>query len=87
MLARREVLTLFGTTAGVAMLGTCLALTAAQGAAAFWDSAKAARPTPSCVVRPELTEGPYFVDERLESLRHPLGPERRRRSGRARRSR
>ena len=28
-------------------------------------SPRRALPTPSCVVRPELTEGPYFVDERL----------------------
>jgi protocatechuate 3,4-dioxygenase beta subunit len=26
----------------------------------------ASRPVPSCVVRPEQTEGPYFVDERLD---------------------
>jgi protocatechuate 3,4-dioxygenase beta subunit len=55
ILSRREVLALFG---------------AAGASVAVWRLAPWATPvalaqTPSCVVRPELTEGPYFVDEQL----------------------
>ena len=82
ILARREVLALFGTTAGVALLGTW-APGRRAGRAAF-GLAEASAATPACVVRPELTEGPYFVDERLESLRHPLRSGHRRRPGPAR---
>lgn len=43
-------------------------LAAAGGAWAGWATAAGARPLDSpgmCVARPQLTEGPYFVDERL----------------------
>jgi protocatechuate 3,4-dioxygenase beta subunit len=49
---RREALALLGT-AGAAMLA----------GRASWSSA--AEPSLSCVASPEQTEGPYFVDERL----------------------
>jgi protocatechuate 3,4-dioxygenase beta subunit len=78
VLSRREVLALFGA-AGAAMLAACmpgqtnatrapgaaattLATTAAGTAASTTGSLAAA---PACVVRPALTEGPYFVDEKL----------------------
>jgi protocatechuate 3,4-dioxygenase beta subunit len=54
LLSRREVVTLLGAT-GVLWLGGGLTPRRAMA-----DS-----PDPSCVVRPEQTEGPYFVDERL----------------------
>ena len=61
VLSRREVLALLGAT-GFAVAARPLA------AAERWAGAK---PTDSaqphgCVVRPEQTEGPYFVDERLQ---------------------
>lgn len=49
LLTRREALALLGSS-GVALLTGCRA---------------SARTLPSCVVRPQQTEGPYFVDERL----------------------
>ena len=52
ILTRREVLTLFGAS-GVLMLAEPFAL-----------AADAKEPS-GCVVRPEQTEGPYFVDESL----------------------
>ncbi|HEX6827818.1 MAG TPA: intradiol ring-cleavage dioxygenase [Burkholderiales bacterium] len=55
LLTRREALALIGVS-GVALLGR---RRIAQGAA------EAGSPLPSCIVRPEQTEGPYFVDERL----------------------
>ena len=54
LLSRREVLRLLGAT------GT---LWLADGLNPF--RAGADTRGPSCVVRPEQTEGPYFVDERL----------------------
>ena len=55
ILSRRETLTLLGATGALWMMGGSprprLAVAAMQG--------------PSCVVRPEQTEGLYFVDERL----------------------
>lgn len=57
LLTRREALGVLGVS-GVALIG---------GRA--WRSSSAAAPVPpapACVVRPEQTEGPYFVDERLD---------------------
>jgi protocatechuate 3,4-dioxygenase beta subunit len=55
LLSRREVITLLGATGALWMMGGNLIL----------RRAVAAMQGPSCVVRPEQTEGPYFVDERL----------------------
>src|SRR6266545_3631870 len=54
LLSRRGVMTLLGAT-GTLWLAGCLNP---------WR-VLAATNTPACVVRPEQTEGPYFVDERL----------------------
>lgn len=57
VLGRREMLALVGASG--------LTLTGGAG----WRRARgrsSVAPLPSCVVRPEQTEGPYFVDERLE---------------------
>lgn len=61
--SRRELLRLLGWGSAV-----CLA---ADGAHPLWSAAPAfgqptaGRAVPACVVRPEQTEGPYFVDEKL----------------------
>lgn len=64
ILGRREVLALIGASAGVALYASRLrgAFSRADGA---WPTTSALAATPSCIVRPALTEGPYFVDERL----------------------
>ena len=78
ILTRREILALLG---GSALVAACAPATlsaasatsaATQGAAttAAATAAAASAPAaavvlPSCVVRPALTEGPYFVDEKL----------------------
>src|SRR5262245_62273037 len=62
VLARREVLALIGTTAGAAVLASWAPLRTARRLPLSVADAIAA----DCVVRPELTEGPYFVDERLD---------------------
>ncbi|MGH3116876.1 MAG: intradiol ring-cleavage dioxygenase [Gaiellales bacterium] len=81
ILTRREVLALFGSGAGAALLAACapsllVSPSATSGssaagaaspsaAASAAASASAVASVPSCIVRPELTEGPYFVDELL----------------------
>ena len=75
ILSRREVLALLGGS-GAALLAACApgvlakpAPTEAQqtSAAATTAAATASSATtlPSCIVRPAVTEGPYFVDEKL----------------------
>lgn len=55
LLSRRDVIAFLGTTGAVWLAGGHL----------FPRWAIAGTLRPSCVVRPEQTEGPYFVDERL----------------------
>jgi protocatechuate 3,4-dioxygenase beta subunit len=55
-LSRREVLGLLGATAAASLVGV-------TANCAPQDDAGA--PPPACVVRPEQTEGPYFLDERF----------------------
>lgn len=54
-LSRREVVASLGAAGAVWLAGSSL----------FPRWAIAGTPAPACVVRPEQTEGPYFVDERL----------------------
>jgi protocatechuate 3,4-dioxygenase beta subunit len=74
ILSRREVLTLLGGSALVAACApaavgaaspTPTAFTGSQSSAAAAVTSAAPIVLPSCVVRPALTEGPYFVDEKL----------------------
>jgi len=60
--ARREVLRLLGSFAAVGMIG-CSEGGARTAAEATPPDSSASSST--CVVRPQQTEGPYFVDERL----------------------
>src|SRR5512132_1706653 len=72
LLSRRETLRLIGAAGATALVGwrgnQAMGLWPADGSSA---SAKASSlvggvtPQQTCVVRPQLTEGPYFVDERL----------------------
>jgi protocatechuate 3,4-dioxygenase beta subunit len=78
ILTRREVLALLGTTSAAAFVAACApaasgsptpgatatAADASPGATGAGASASVAG-APSCIVRPALTEGPYFVDEGL----------------------
>jgi protocatechuate 3,4-dioxygenase beta subunit len=73
ILSRREVLALLGGSGAVLLaacapgvLATSSPTTAPQptNAAATTAAPSAATP-PSCIVRPAVTEGPYFVDEKL----------------------
>ena len=55
LLSRRQMVTLLGTTGALWLMSGSL----------FSRQSVAGTHGPSCVVRPEQTEGPYFVDERL----------------------
>lgn len=75
ILTRREVLALMGATGAAAFLAACSpagsgsstgASAAASAAATAAASAAIATALPACVVAPELTEGPYYVDVDLE---------------------
>jgi protocatechuate 3,4-dioxygenase beta subunit len=64
LLSRREVLALFGGTGAALATGAITAGALAQSASPAMSPGISA--LPACVVVPELTEGPYFVDERLD---------------------
>lgn len=82
ILSRREVLLLLGAAGTAATIAACApgataspsSVPAASSAAGSGVSPSAAAVatsselagTPSCVVKPALTEGPYFVDEKLQ---------------------
>jgi protocatechuate 3,4-dioxygenase beta subunit len=76
VLTRREVLVLFGATGAAAFVAACAptgsGATTPAGTAAGSATPGASAPAsgvagvPSCIVRPALTEGPYFVDEKLQ---------------------
>jgi protocatechuate 3,4-dioxygenase beta subunit len=56
ILSRRELLAMFGT------IGTSVFLGCFSGRT---SSARTSNSLPPCVVRPEQTEGPFFVDEKI----------------------
>jgi protocatechuate 3,4-dioxygenase beta subunit len=60
--SRREALRLLGAAGAAALAGRW---PAAAGARAIDDAAAESSPALDCIVTPEQTEGPYFVDERL----------------------
>jgi protocatechuate 3,4-dioxygenase beta subunit len=68
MLKRREVLGFLGGTAAVSLIG-CLRGQSASveptGRSTQTPTQAAIITTRSCVVRPQQTEGPYFIDEKL----------------------
>jgi protocatechuate 3,4-dioxygenase beta subunit len=64
VLSRREVLVLFGGTGAALATGAMAASALAQSPSAGTSASASA--LPACVVVPELTEGPFFVDERLD---------------------
>ncbi len=79
VLTRREVLALMGAVSVSAVVVACAPGAVASGASTAGPSGGAgatalatatavavASSLPSCVVVPELTEGPYYVNENLE---------------------
>lgn len=67
LLRRRDVLGFLGGTIAVSLVGCFRGQsTSAKPTNASIQAATQAAANPSCVVRPQQTEGPYFVDERLD---------------------
>jgi protocatechuate 3,4-dioxygenase beta subunit len=62
VVTRREAVALL-TSAGVLVAAGCRPQSRTEGTGTV--QAAASGPVPGCVVRPEQTEGPYFVDTRL----------------------
>lgn len=72
LLTRREALALLGGGSAALFAGLSLpSLAAAQGTA---TPSASATELPACVVRPELTEGPYFVDDQLNRFDLRIDP-------------
>src|SRR5690349_588597 len=74
ILSRREVLALFGATGAVWLAGCApiqptakqpTSVAPAMTSVTSTTSAGNAVAAPACIVRPAMTEGPYFVDEQL----------------------
>src|SRR5215212_7859846 len=71
VLDRREALKFFALTGAAALVGCDRSSAAAADASTVGTSAAATGATaslPGCVVRPELTVGPDFVDNQLERI-------------------
>ncbi|MGH8647094.1 MAG: intradiol ring-cleavage dioxygenase [Gammaproteobacteria bacterium] len=67
-LSRRELLALIGATAAAPLLGWAREQSTSQSRTSTPTQTPlqaAGAAAPSCVVRPQQTEGPYFVDEKL----------------------
>ena len=64
VLSRRELLALLGTASAAMLFGGGIRQVASQ-AQATPAATGASTALPGCVVRPEMTEGPYFVDQQL----------------------
>lgn len=64
VLSRREVLSLLGGAGAALLVGSSFSKLFAQAASTATPSLTSTA-VPSCVVRPALTEGPYFVDQML----------------------
>jgi protocatechuate 3,4-dioxygenase beta subunit len=68
LISRRDTLRLIGAAGATAIVGFTGARTTGRGRASTVEASSLPHllaPQQTCVVRPQLTEGPYFVDERL----------------------
>ena len=66
VLSRREVLALFGVSGTAVVAASLGARVVAQDGSAAPAASGLPADLPSCIVKPELTEGPYYVDTQLE---------------------
>jgi protocatechuate 3,4-dioxygenase beta subunit len=64
-LSRRGMLGLMGTAAVAVLTGCSPGQSGLPGLRRLWSRKPIVAAMPPCIVRPEQTEGPYFVDERL----------------------
>ena len=73
ILNRRDVLKILGI-GSAAFLAACTSGLSETPTAASTETTTTSGSLPACVVRPELTEGPYFVDEMLNRSDIRLDP-------------
>lgn len=66
LLSRREALALLGGIGAAAAVVVLAPSVVAQSASPAAMASAAASAFPSCIIRPELTEGPYYVPDELE---------------------
>jgi protocatechuate 3,4-dioxygenase beta subunit len=72
VLTRREALATLGVGTGVTIVAACMPSVLSTASplvtpgATAGSSPAAVSSLPNCVVKPELTEGPFFVDEKIE---------------------
>lgn len=64
-LSRREMIGLMGTGAATVLVGCGPGPSGPRWWKRLWSRKPTVTAMPPCIVRPEQTEGPYFVDERL----------------------
>src|SRR3972149_6977430 len=64
-LSRREMLGLMGATAAAVLVGCEREQPGPTWLRSLWSRKPTVTAMPPCVVRPGQTEGPYFVDEKL----------------------
>ncbi len=74
VLSRREVLTLLGGSSAALIIGGGLTRLVGAQATGTATPVPTVSPIPACVVRPELTEGPYFVDGMLNRMDIRIDP-------------
>jgi protocatechuate 3,4-dioxygenase beta subunit len=74
VLSRREVLTLLGGSSAALIIGGGLTRLVGAQATGTATPVPTVSPIPECVVRPELTEGPYFVDGMLNRMDIRIDP-------------
>lgn len=74
VLSRREVLTLLGGSSAALIIGGGLTRLVGAQATGTATPVPTVSPIPACVVRPELTEGPYFVDGMLNRVDIRIDP-------------
>ena len=65
VLTRREAVALLGAAAGASLLAGCSPGQSSAASTSETASNASSSSIPGCVVRPAQTEGPYFVDEKL----------------------
>jgi protocatechuate 3,4-dioxygenase beta subunit len=74
VLSRREILALLGGGGAALVIGGGLSRIALAQSTGTATPVPTVSPIPACIVRPELTEGPYFVDGMLNRMDLRIDP-------------
>lgn len=74
ILSRREILALLGGGSAALLIGSGLTRLVGAQATGTPNPVPTVSPIPQCIVRPELTQGPYFVDGMLNRMDIRIDP-------------